>query len=542
LGGMAGEEGYQLLKRFSGVPDERTTGQHLADTGMAGASAGSGEALGSVVGAGIRAGGKAILRGGTSRSRINDTVKTFAEASNGQAAPTVGQATGSVAWQSLENAAARFPGPHSPMLKKARETLEAIDKHADQLADNMAFGKSLDPETGGIAAKEGIEAWRDKFSRVADAAFTRMRKLIPPDMPTMAPNTSALLDSVATPDPGAPNITGTLVNPKLARMNEALGFDIRAAWKAGKSGIPVSALFQLRTQVGNKLSDFSLIDDVSRRELKMLYGAITEDIKGIAGVPGTPARVAFDRANSMWAGGMTRVENFLHGLASKGYEPEKLFKAIETAAPNTTLPRELAKTLSADERSIIGGVLLKRMGRAPSNVQDIAGERWSAERFFDAWDKMSPATKDAFFGSPLGSVRYNLDKIQRAAFELKEAGRIFSNPPNTAAATIGTVTYVAATGSAIVGRYELLAALLGASATGWVGAKTLLTNPKFVNWLGQSTTMEAGPKAISNHIGRLASIAANSDPETREAIKDYINILGEDAAKRAKPPEIPKTP
>ena len=280
--------------------------------------------------AGLNAVGRTLLRGGGGRQRIGDTVKTFAEASGGKASPTVGQATGSIAWQSAENAAARFPGPHAPLLTKARDTITAIDKHANQLADNMAFGKSLDPETGGIAAKEGIEFWKDKFNRVGDAAFTRMRRLIPPDTPTMASNTRAALASVTTPDPRAPNITGSLINPKLAQMSEGLDKDILAQVMQGQQGIPVSALFQLRTQVGNKLSDFALVDDIPRSQLKKLYGAITDDMRATA--QGNPqALAAFERANTMWAAGMTRVDNFLHGLASKGYEPEKLFRAIELA-------------------------------------------------------------------------------------------------------------------------------------------------------------------------------------------------------------------
>ena len=527
LGGMAGEEGYNLLRKVTGQPDNRTTTQHLVDTGLAGASAGTGEALGAVAGAGLNAVGRTLLRGGGGRQRIGDTVKTFAEASGGKASPTVGQATGSIAWQSAENAAARFPGPHAPLLTKARDTITAIDKHANQLADNMAFGKSLDPETGGIAAKEGIEFWKDKFNRVGDAAFTRMRRLIPPDTPTMASNTRAALASVTTPDPRAPNITGSLINPKLAQMSEGLDKDILAQVMQGQQGIPVSALFQLRTQVGNKLSDFALVDDIPRSQLKKLYGAITDDMRATA--QGNPqALAAFERANTMWAAGMTRVDNFLHGLASKGYEPEKLFRAIELAKGNVTMIRELGKTLGPEEKSIIGGVLLKRMGRSPSAQQNATGELWNAKTFFKNWQDTSDVTKEVFFGSPLGSTRYNLDKIVKTAETLKESGEIFANPPNTAASLVGTMTYAAAIGSAAVGQTHLLTALLGASAGGWVGAKTLLTNPRFINWLGQATTLKSGPKAISNHLGRLATIAANSDPETRDAIKDYLGFISQD--------------
>ena len=48
----------------------------------------------------------------------------------------------------------------------------------------------------------------------------------------------------------------------------------------------------------------------------------------------------------------------------------------------------------------------------------------------------------------------------------------------------------------------------------------LMTSPKFVNWLAQSTTVRT-PRA-QQHLARLASIAANEpDPERRQAMLNY---------------------
>jgi len=43
--------------------------------------------------------------------------------------------------------------------------------------------------------------------------------------------------------------------------------------------LPYSALKSVKGKIGNKLGSFNLVDDVSTKELKTIYGSISEDIK-----------------------------------------------------------------------------------------------------------------------------------------------------------------------------------------------------------------------------------------------------------------------
>jgi hypothetical protein len=51
----------------------------------------------------------------------------------------------------------------------------------------------------------------------------------------------------------------------------------------------------------------------------------------------------------------------------------------------------------------------------------------------------------------------------------------------------------------------------------------LLTSPRFVKWLAQATRV--APNGMGAHIGRLSAIAADSDADTRDAIKGYLDNL-----------------
>jgi hypothetical protein len=529
FGGLIGEEGLNAVEGALGVKDERPVTQRVHDDALAFGSGIGGELLGGIVNKTVSGVTKAALRGG-GRKTVDAARQMFDWA--GGATPTVGQATNSVAWQTLENAAARFPGPHAPILKKARETIGKMEAQVDSLSSELAMSSDLDRETAGIAIKEGIDTWTERFRRIGAAKYNRLSKLLPPDTPTMASATKSVLQKYVNVNPKAPRVTGQFVSSKLAKTLEGLDLDLVDALARGEGGIPISALQDLRTQVGGRLSEFVLIDDVTRGQVKDLYKAITSDIRSAAstnlGANALPGGLkAFDDANRFWERGIKRIDNFLESLARKGVEPEKLFDAVQRGAEGVTMVRELSKTLSIEERRVVGGAILKRLGTA--KTADTAD--FTASTFLNNWNKkLSAEAKDIFFGKSGQSVfRYNLDQIAAAAERIEKSGQIFANPPNTAQALVGTLSYGAGVGAAagaVMGFTDpsYLYTLLAASAGGWGGAKFLMTNPKFINWLASGSRVGGGPKAVGNHLGRLGVIAATTEPQTREAIKEYINF------------------
>jgi hypothetical protein len=539
LGAVAGEEGYQLLNRAHGIDETRDIGQRIIDDAWAAAGAGAGEAAGAVIGAGIRAGVKAVFRGGSKgQAKVQQNLQNFGIAG---ADPTVGEATQNYLWQSIESALGRTPGPHGQMIKRSEQTSERIRNFSSQRAEWMG-GPELDPEYVGAVGKGGIENWRNRFTAEGALLEREFMRELPPATPSAATNYGASLEKFTSVDPAAPKMTGDLINPKLEAMLTSLNDDL-----ASNGAVPVSALLQARSRIGESLSDFELISPVKRSQLKALYKSLSDDIR--ATMPeDSAALAAFDKRNAHWQQGMQRIDNFLDGMMKKGVEPEKLFDAIFRGTKGTTMIRELRGTLSQDEWRVVTGGILKRMG-----YRGGAEETWDSLRFLTQWRDMPDATKDALFGASGQSLfRRDLDMVTDALGVQKQMFERFGNPPKTAAGFIGGAMVggagagAVAWGMGLSGSADFLVALAGMSAGLYGTAKYLFANPNFVHWLARSTKVTGGPTAVTNHIAKLGAIAATADQQTRDAIQDYLGIVrqavAQDWVKQQQPPQPQPVP
>lgn len=93
-----------------------------------------------------------------------------------------------------------------------------------------------------------------------------------------------------------------------------------------------------------------------------------------------------------------------------------------------------------------------------------------------------------------------------------------------------------AVAGAVTGSPLFLSGIAGV-AIGSNAVARLMTNPRFVSWLAQSTRVK--PAGIPAHIGRLTGIAAASDDETREALTEYLGTIGQ-SSQPEQPEAAPK--
>jgi hypothetical protein len=543
LGGLAGEELHRFLTKAHGAeqrfgnaegrPD--TLRERLVADAWAFGSGGTGELTGALVGAGIRGVTKYAMRGGAPRSRVADAVRDFDRAG---ATPTMGEATGNYMIQMIESVAGRTPGPHGVIIKRAEATSEQIRQAVARRAQ-WAGGDVLDPEYAGAVAKTGITNWRDSFTQEGSRLEQQFMRLLPPDTPSPAGSYSTELKKFTSANPQAPNVTGRLINPTEQGMLDDIVKDL----EVNEGSIPVAALLQQRSRVGELLSNFELVSPVSRGHAKDLYRALSDDIR--ATMVGNPqALAAFDARNAHWKQGMERIDNFLNGMMRKGIEPEKLFDSIFRSTKGTTLIRELRGTLSPDEWRIMSGAVLRRMGYKGTAEDELT---WDSMRFLTQWKDMPGPTKDALFGaSGQALFRRDLDQIAAAIERQRKMYERFGNPPKTASGLIGGALITGGIIGAAYGDESFLIGLAAIGGGGWAGAKYLLTNPNFVHWLASSSRITGGPAAVSNHIAKLGAVAATADPETREAILEYLGAVktatAANWAKQQQPPQPQPVP
>lgn len=523
-GGMAGAGtgatiGREAVQRgamaLMGVKDNRPAKQQIKDAATTFALNAGGEGVGTAIGAGVRAGAKAIFRGGESGQTA--TQQAIADLDRFGATPSVAQATQNSTLDSIESLTAKVPGGAGVIRQAAQAQSQTVAKAvADKLA-NLNSGVAPDTLAAGKAATQGVQDFASNFQDKASVLYNKLDQFIPSDTMIPVTNTERKLAEIITPAAGAPNVSKTLANPKLAALADALGKD------ASNGAVSYSVMKDLRSSIGSRLGSPSLVDDIPRGQLKQVYGALTDDMRIAAQGQGPLALKAFDRASTYYKAGMDRIDSMLTPMVQNKI-PEQVFASIETAGnQGPTRLRALRQSVSPEQWRTVAGAVADRLGRSAPGQQGVDVGNFSFQKFLTNWQKLDSGAKDVLFsGQNMQGIRGDMDALARSSERIRDSSKAFANPSGSGGAVAGTTMGLAAVGGALTGNFHLLGVLGAAIGTSHMGAK-LLTNKPFVHWLAQSTRI--APAGVAAHIGRLSAIAANSDADTRDAIGGYLDTL-----------------
>lgn len=511
LGTAGGAALFDAFVPLSGLDDPRSLGSRAADLGMATVEGAAGQAGGAAAGAVLREGTKAAVRGiSTGADKVAQAISDFAPTG---AVPSAGVATGSRFIQGAESALSKFAGSAGVMAKAAKETANKIEQSVSNIAGKM--GDELDKTRLGSLLQRGVEGpngFMKKFRLVQKNLYAPVDKAIKPDELVTLPATAQALEELI----GKSEAAQALANDTIKRFNAAL--------TKGGGTMTYSELADLRSIVGAKLSDGGLTTDLPRQQLKRLYAALSDDTRAIAENAGVGKELA--EATKFSNAGYNRIETFLDDLVKKA-EPEKAVDyALSGTEQGATRLNAIYKSLGDDEKGALSAYVLRSLGTAKPGVAT-AETTFSPETFLTNWNKLSPQAKSVLFGNErFKSYAADLDKIANSIGQLREAGGVFKNPSGTAGATTAAQTITGlgsgATGL-MLGEPSILIGVLTSAGGANLSAR-LLTNPGFVKWLAKST--EVAPNGLGAHIGRLSAVAAASDSESKQAIKEYLGLIG----------------
>lgn len=486
---------------------------------------------------------RGLLRGGEDgRLKTADNLDTFSAAGT---TPTVGQATESRASRLAETMMAKTPGSAGVMANKATQQAQDIGSKVGDLADSLTLKSGSAP--AGRAIKQGIEGaggFVDLFKAKQQQLYDKLDQYIPPDTQIPATNVLAKLDEITKPIHGAEQTSALLQTPKVGTIGAALSKDvagkpsqpilsnllgpdgkpiITGQTLAQPNGIPYQALKELRSAIGAKITSPSLTDDIPTAQWKQLYGALSQDMKGAAQTAGPEAEKAFNQANSYTKAGHARIENVLQPVVGKA-DPEDIFRAATSGMQEgaSTIQGVMKSLPDASQRSVAATVL-NRMGIAQAAKQDATGEVFSPETFLTNWNKMTPDSKTALFSRYGLNFTDNLDKIADVASNLRTGSKIFSNPSGTEAALTSKLGIAGIIYGTLFGHPGTAAALAGGMGGANLGAKYLMTNPAFVNWLAQSTTTSKG--TLPAQINLLEQLSAKQPKDQGDAMRSFAASL-----------------
>lgn len=438
------------------------------------------------------AGSGALARGlvrGRSGEAMQGTIRDFNALG---ANPSVGQTSGNRAIQGTENLLAGAPTSSGVMNRFAERQASDIGGGLRNMADD--FSRNASGERAGRAIERGAETFANNIKATRRALYWQADQLIPDTVSLPLSRTRATLAELTTPRQGATATTGALINPKIAQMAQNVADDVAANGGA----IPYAAVKDLRSRIGEALSDYSLVADKPTAEYKRLYAALSQDLEEAARKQGPQAERAARRANNYTRASADRIEQ-VQRVIDKNGGPEKVFNAAMSGTRDggTTL-RAVMQSLPQDGQKAVTAAVIKRMGLATPGAQDAAGEAFSAQTFLTNWNKVSPEAKRALFDRHGPGFSQSMDRIARVAENIRNGSKVFANPSGTANRA-AALTYGA---SLVASLFDLSGVSTAGLVAGGAGANVMarkLTDPRVVNWLAKTTALPRGaiPGAIN---------------------------------------------
>lgn len=453
------------------------------------------------------------------------------------ATPSVGQATGSAFVQGLENLASKFPGG-AGVMKAFREN--------QQTSMGASVRTGVSAEDAGRAIERGVKGpggfldkTKAKWLELDDAVAAKV-----PAGEGIAPsNTLTALGRLTEPTPGAEATSGVMATPKLAQIRKALKTDMEGepperviqilgedgktlmevpiGGTPGKETMPYQAIRELRSKVGAMLDD-ALVTGIPGGELKQVYGALSKDLEAAANKAG--AGKEFARQNDYYRARMARIEGVLEKVIGKDKLPEDIFKSFMPTDPDAANKvRSVMRSLPPEERLVVSHAVVNRLGRASPGRQLGPNDDlplFSSETFLTNWNRLSPGAKSQLFEDP--KTRKAVDTLAGAAAEVRESGKVFSNPSGTAGSFAAYSVYASPIAALAAGSFAPLVAAAGAAGSAYVGAR-MLTSPKVVEWLAAAPKIK--PQNMPAHLARLGVIYNEADDETKSELDKFMQSL-----------------
>ena len=465
--------------------------------------------------AGVTSATKGLMRGSSPKT-LQENISMYGRAGG---SPTVGQASEKGMPQIIEGASRNVPGAAGPVNRNIAAGNQALGDTAEELANRIA-GR-VTSEKAGRVIQSGIKGeggFIDRFRSTAEKNYDRVDDFIDTAIPIEPRKTMEFFDAPSSMAANAPRTASALASDYMKRLGLSLSEDTEQyLMKYGDIGLPYAAMKEIRSAVGRKLDEVALMSDAPQAELKGLYAALSDDMRNAVESYGGPGGIkALNRAEAYYKAGRSRIDDIAH-VVNKSGGPEKVFEsAISGTKEGATVFRQVMRSLKPDERDVVVGNLIRRMGKATPGQQNAAGDKFSINTYLTNWNRLSPEAKATMFGSTDKQVVEATNALAGVAENIANTSKM-QNYSGTAQniASMGALATVG--GAAATGHIWPAVSLAIGVGAGNLGAR-LMTNKNFVSWLAKST--QAPKSAAPTLMNDLVQMAE----ETEDA--DLLELVG----------------
>lgn len=459
---------------------------------------------------------------GTSPQQIAENIAPFSE----MGVPvSYGQAVQREAPQYIERAVEKFPLAPATYKKFAEQQRGAVGGKVEEIRKQLSG--VTEPTEAGRAIQIGVSEPAGKITLPSGKEFTgtvgglterakltnqrlygKLENLIPPQKPVGAVRTIEVLDEILKPIQGVGELAETTMfaKPRISDFRDRFARQIME----GKGKTNFEVLKSLRSSFGQELENVKWGDvppDI--REIKQIYGALSEDMRRAAEEHGQAALRAFDRANKYNRAYHQRIDRIQSVINKKNPEQAYVDAFSEQKIGGTKI-RAILQSIPKEDQKEVVSAFIARMGKAPASQQDEYGQIFDIGKFANNYRALNPAARQALFSRFGSQFKKDMDTIADIAIEISRSRGILANPSGTAASIAPVATTTAAGGALAAGKFSFATGILGTVAIG-SGLSRLFTNQKFVNWLAKNISVPQ--ENIAASIGSLESIAKENDDQ-----------------------------
>ena len=318
--------------------------------------------------------------------------------------------------QQAGKALTNIPIAGAPLRRASETAIGQLDEAA--LRAQQGFGSGNIAQAGAMA-REGITDFaKNTLGGAVKAKYDAVDDLVQSNVLTRLENTARV----------ATDISSRRANANMQGQSRAVNL-VQKALQA-KDGMNYKGIKDLRTSIGELLDDPQRLASagVSQSELKQVYGALTDDLKGaVSRSGGEKASQAFEKANS-FAARIAKEREALDSVLGKNLSDEKVFDRIASMAGSTSRADQaglmrVRGAVGKEGWDEIASAVISRIGRD-------ADGNFTPDRFITGFGKLSPAGKNALFGGNK-ELESSLDDIVAVSRRFKQMNQ-YANPSGTA--------------------------------------------------------------------------------------------------------------
>lgn len=529
IGAALGKELFQKGMALAGYSiDPRSVGATMGDMMVTGLLNSGGEITGEMLSAGGKALVRTMFRGGkTGLRQFQQAVK---DADAWGIKISVGEA-GDNAWRTFDQFAPKAA-------QDAREGMAAAARDGlAELSNTFSQGRATSYPAIGRVIEQAAKDFRASSNATGRALDQVFYQELPPSSPILMTNTEAAIKRIIPDLQSMPGMTQSLQQTTFGRQMQQLSSDINL----GLGTLQMADVRSYRQVINDMVpsgGETQLVGDISLNQLKDLRAALSHDLRDAAVAAGPTAEAAWTRSQEHWAKALRLRDEILQPLINKNV-PSEIAKGLEGKLSATKGAPEyidgLFRVMTKDQKDIIRAGVVAKLGYNTPSKQGAEGVAWSFDKFLKDWNGLDKQVRNKLFKGT--GYTQDLDALARTSEAIQRSTQGGTISPYMTARTVGTAVSVGAGLGAVSGGAGWFVVPAGFALTymGSRGGQLLMRNPAFVHWLAQATTASA--KGVGPAIGRLTAIAKNSDPDTGQAIQEFLSSLaGQQDGKREQQP------